>query len=319
MNSVNDVLKWVQEDLDLYLKDNSENSLFQPIHYLLKIGGKRMRPALVILTNEMLGGNVNDARPAALAIEVFHNFTLMHDDIMDQAPLRRGKPTVHEKFNTNKAILSGDAMLIEAYKILTSTTTPHLKKLIHIFNETALGVCLGQEYDMAFETRSDVTIEEYIEMIRLKTAVLLGGAMEMGGVIANASEEDSQHLNYIGQHLGIAFQLRDDYLDAFGNPETFGKQVGGDILANKKTMLYLDMMHHIQHHEKEELLAWPSGEEKIQRFKEAMIQSGAVQRTLDKINFYSNSALNHLDLIHAEGPRKLILRELILNLLDRQA
>ncbi len=213
--------------------------LYDPIRYILSLGGKRMRPALVLLANQLMDGDANKALPAALAVEVFHNFTLLHDDIMDEAPLRRNRPTVHEKWNNNIAILSGDTMMVQAYQLLTQCPPEHLPALMQIFNATAIEVCEGQQYDMNFETMSNVLLDDYLEMIRLKTAVLLGCSLKMGAVLANASPEDADHLYHFGENIGLAFQLQDDILDVYADQQKFGKQVGGDIIANKKTYLML--------------------------------------------------------------------------------
>src|ERR1700744_4042413 len=213
--------------------------LYEPITYILSLGGKRMRPALLLMACELFGGDVNKALKPAMAIEVFHNFTLMHDDIMDNAPIRRGKITVHERWNKNVAILSGDVMLIEGYKLMMQVDNSILRQVMDIFNETAVGVCEGQQLDMEFETRDVVDINEYINMIRLKTAVVLGGALKIGALIGGASTEDASLLSEFGVHLGVAFQLQDDILDVYGDPEKFGKQVGGDIISNKKTYLLI--------------------------------------------------------------------------------
>lgn len=222
-----------------YSESLPDNPLHQPIRYILSLGGKRIRPALVLLSGKAFGADEGQLIRAALAVEIFHNFSLVHDDIMDKAPLRRGKTTVHEKWDSNAAILSGDAMLIEAYKQLSLCGHDHLKEILDLFNTTSLEVCEGQQLDMDFENRTNVSVGEYIEMIRLKTAVLLGCSLQMGALLGNASNPDCQHIYNFGKLCGIAFQIQDDYLDAFGNPEDFGKQVGGDILSNKKTYLII--------------------------------------------------------------------------------
>jgi geranylgeranyl diphosphate synthase type II len=213
--------------------------LYEPIYYILSMGGKRMRPALLLMACDLFGGDVEKALPPALAIEVFHNFTLMHDDIMDNAPLRRGKVTVHEKWNQNAAILSGDVMLIEGYKLMMQVEDRLLRVILDIFNDTAVGVCEGQQLDMDFENRNDVKINEYIYMIRLKTAVVLGGALKIGSILGGADMKDAELIAEFGENLGLAFQLQDDILDVYGSPEKFGKQVGGDIISNKKTFLLI--------------------------------------------------------------------------------
>ena len=222
-----------------FTKQRQPESLYNPVNYILNLGGKRLRPVLTLMTADIFDADYNNALNAALSIEVFHNFSLIHDDIMDDAPLRRGQPTVHEKWDINTGILSGDAMLIIAYQLFETYEAETFQKLAKLFSKTALEVCEGQQYDMDFENRDDVTIAEYLKMIEYKTAVLVGAAMQMGAIVANASADDQQHIYNFGKNLGIAFQLQDDYLDAFGDPETFGKQVGGDIIENKKTYLYL--------------------------------------------------------------------------------
>src|SRR5690606_31980665 len=212
-------------------------SLYDPLHYILSLGGKRIRPILTLAAAQMFSDNYKAAMPQSIAIEMFHNFSLIHDDIMDKAPLRRGKTTVHKKWNTNTAILSGDLLLIKAYEQLAQCKPNYLPEILHVFNKTATQVCEGQQFDMDFETAQTVTVNNYLEMIRLKTAVLLGCSLQIGAIIGAANQNDAQNCYTFGENLGIAFQLMDDYLDAFGNPEKFGKQVGGDILANKKTYL----------------------------------------------------------------------------------
>jgi geranylgeranyl diphosphate synthase type II len=215
------------------------SNLYDPLRYFMQLGGKRMRPVLTFLGAELFGLQKEAVVNAALSVEVFHNFTLIHDDIMDEAPLRRAKETVHTKWNQNIAILSGDVLFVKAYQLLAKQDPKHLAELLHVFNRTAQEVCEGQQMDMDFESRSDVRIEEYVEMIRLKTSVLLGCALELGAIVAEANTEDRQHLYDFGQHLGIAFQIQDDILDLYADPEKFGKQVGGDVISNKKTLLNL--------------------------------------------------------------------------------
>ena len=219
--------------------DKAPVNLYSPVNYILSIGGKRMRPILTLMATDLFGGDSKDSLHAAMAVEVFHNFTLLHDDIMDDAPLRRGKQTVHEKWDVNTAILSGDVMMIKAYGFLMEYKGEVYRAVMEVFNQTAIEVCEGQQMDVDFETRSDVSLEEYVEMIKLKTSVLVACALKMGAVIAGASDKDADLIYDFGLNLGLAFQLQDDYLDAFGNPETFGKQVGGDIIENKKTYLYI--------------------------------------------------------------------------------
>lgn len=237
-----DILHY-QKDFLAYLatKDwtREPKNLYEPVDYILQLGGKRIRPILTLMAADIFSNDFKKALPAALAVEVFHNFTLVHDDIMDDAPLRRGKATVHEKWNINTGILSGDAMLILAYQYFENYEPIVFQKLAKLFSKTALEVCDGQQLDVDFETRNDVSIDEYINMIRLKTSVLVAAALKMGAIVAETEDTNADLIYDFGLNLGLAFQLQDDFLDTFGNPETFGKQVGGDIIENKKTYLYL--------------------------------------------------------------------------------
>jgi len=253
MNDLSYLQNLISTEVNKMSYPEHPGQLYEPISYILSLGGKRMRPALLLMACELFGGDVNKAIPPALAIEVFHNFTLMHDDIMDKAPLRRGKTTVHEKWNQNVAILSGDVMLIEGYKLMMQVENHLLRQVLDIFNETAVGVCEGQQIDMEFETQQNVRIDEYINMIRLKTAVVLGGALKIGALIGGASQKDADLLSNFGIQLGIAFQLQDDILDVYGDPEKFGKQVGGDIISNKKTYLLIKALELAQGDEADEL------------------------------------------------------------------
>jgi geranylgeranyl diphosphate synthase type II len=219
--------------------------LYEPIEYTLAAGGKRVRPQLAMIANQMFGGNDEDVLPAALALEVFHNFTLLHDDVMDKADVRRGRPTVHVKWNENTAILSGDQMLIEAYKLLSGVPTDKLPRVLQLFNKMATEICEGQQYDVDFESQEHVTIEEYLKMIRLKTSVLLANALQTGAYIAGADEQAQGDLYEFGINIGLAFQIQDDILDVWGDPKTFGKAVGGDISCNKKTFVYLEAMRRL--------------------------------------------------------------------------
>ena len=253
-----------------FLARYPDTELYAPVRYLMGLGGKRLRPVLVMAACEAWGGTKEQALPAALAVELFHNFTLMHDDIMDEAPLRRGHATVHEKWDDNLAILSGDALHVMACEALLEAPSGALPSLLRMYHRTALEVCEGQELDMAFETRDTVALEEYMEMIRLKTSVLLAAALDMGGGSAGADASTRQALYEFGLHVGLAFQLQDDYLDAFGNPENFGKQVGGDILADKKTFLLIRALEKAQGADLEALQAELGAK-----------QDGKVERVLD--------------------------------------
>lgn len=242
MNNLKSIAE-LQGFLNLALEKTSFQAepaqLYEPISYILSLGGKRLRPALVLMAADMYGYDLSKAVPQAIGIELFHNFTLMHDDIMDEAPLRRGKTTVHEKWNANVGILSGDALFVKAYQSIVKTEPHNLPALMELFNQTALEVCEGQQYDMNFETQENVSMGSYLQMIKFKTAVLLACALKTGGLIADASEDDQQHLYEFGIHIGLAFQLMDDILDVYGDQKDFGKQVAGDILCNKKTCLYI--------------------------------------------------------------------------------
>ena len=255
---------------DDFLKRYPDTELYAPVRYLMALGGKRLRPVLVMAASEACGGTKAQALPAALAVELFHNFTLMHDDIMDEAPLRRGQATVHEKWDDNLAILSGDALHVMACEALLEAPSGPLPSLLRMYHRTALEVCEGQELDMAFESRDEVALEEYMEMIRLKTSVLLAAALDMGGGSAGADEATREALYEFGLHVGLAFQLQDDFLDAFGNPENFGKQVGGDILADKKTFLLIRALEKAQGADREALEA-----------ELGQKQDGKVERVLD--------------------------------------
>ena len=230
--------------------------LYEPIEYTLATGGKRLRPTLALTAAAIFGGKEKEVLPAALALEVFHNFTLLHDDVMDRAEVRRGRPTVHVQWNDNTAILSGDQMLIEAYKLLSDVPADKLPQVLRWFNEMATGICEGQQYDVDFEHMSQVRIEDYMKMIELKTSVLLANALRTGGYIAGANEKEQEALYQYGLHIGLAFQIQDDILDVYGNPKTFGKAIGGDICCNKKTLLLLTAMETADAETKAELLQW---------------------------------------------------------------
>jgi geranylgeranyl diphosphate synthase type II len=237
-----------------YPKEPAE--LYEPMQYMMNLGGKRLRPALLLMGCDAFGGDIYQAINPAIAIEVFHNFTLMHDDIMDNAPLRRGKTTVHEKWNSSVGILSGDAMLVEGYKLMMQVNEQVLRPVLEIFNDTAIAVCEGQQLDMNFEQLKEVQLSAYINMIRLKTAVVLGGALKIGALIAGANQQDADLIYAFGEDLGIAFQLQDDILDVYGDPEKFGKQVGGDIISNKKTYLLIKALETADPEQLQELNYW---------------------------------------------------------------
>jgi len=297
--------------------------LYEPISYILSIGGKRMRPALLLLACDLFGGDVNKAIEPALAIEVFHNFTLMHDDIMDKAPLRRGKATVHEKWNANVAILSGDAMMVEANRMMMKVDDSILRKVLDVFNDTATGVCEGQQIDMSFEQRNDVSIEEYINMIRLKTAVLLGGTLKIGSIIGGADLTDAELINSFGVNLGIAFQLQDDILDVYGDPEKFGKQVGGDIISNKKTFLLIRALELAKDSQAQTLNHWLNATE-FDSIEKVKVITGIYndldirQHAEEAMQTYADKAFTALDAINLPEDHKQYLRDFADGLLVRE-
>ncbi len=302
------------ERLQTVVNKEEPSQLYDPIKYIIGLGGKRLRPTLTLLTADFFGGNVEKATHAALAVELFHNFSLIHDDIMDNAPLRRGKETVHEKWDVNTGILSGDAMLILAYRLFEAYEPPMFQELAKLFSKTAIEVCEGQQYDVDFEIRDDVTIAEYIRMIDYKTAVLVGAAMKMGAIVAEASQECQEGIYEFGRNLGIAFQLQDDYLDAFGDPKNFGKQVGGDIIANKKTFLYLKALEKSSASVSSSLrnlfsISPKDPSEKIQTVKKIYNDSGASQATLKEIEHYTEKANSVLETIALSNEKKEKLRE----------
>ena len=299
-------------------------NLYNPINYILGLGGKRLRPVLTLLTCDMLGGNSKEALDAALAIEIFHNFSLVHDDIMDDASLRRGMETVHEKWDLNTGILSGDAMMIIAYQCFENYEAPTFKKLAQLFSKTALEVCEGQQYDIDFETRTDVTIEEYLEMIKLKTSVLVAAAMNMGAIVANACDKDMQKIYDFGLHLGLAFQLQDDYLDTFGDVATFGKQIGGDILENKKTYLYLKAFENASEVEKKRLeelfkIEDRSDAAKVAEVTQLFLKTSADKETLTAIKKYTIMAFEDLNELSVSEENKNVLREFGKDLMQRKS
>ncbi len=237
MNSIANYIKQIESELSNFELPNSPENLYDPLRYFFELGGKRLRPALTLMTAENFGGQGKDALHAAMAVELFHNFSLIHDDIMDEAPVRRGKETVHTKWNNHIAILSGDVLFVKAYESLAKCDVKYLPELINLFNKTATEVCEGQQMDMDFETREIVSEQEYIEMIRLKTSVLLGCAIQFGGIVSDLDEKMQKALYDFGQYIGIAFQIKDDLLDLYGESEKIGKQIGGDVLSDKKTLL----------------------------------------------------------------------------------
>lgn len=300
--------------------------LYEPIRYLMALGGKRIRPVLSLLTYSLFKDDWQNAIQPSLSIEIFHNFTLMHDDIMDKAPLRRGKATVHEKWNDNIAILSGDVMLVKAYDYLNEAKNIDLSSFQYIlsrFNQTAAEVCEGQQYDMNFENLSRVSIDEYLEMIRLKTSVLVGFSMELGALLAGESKEMASHLYQIGELVGLGFQLKDDLLDVFGDPAKFGKQVGGDILANKKTYLLINALEQVEGELASQLTHWlevqnPIPSDKIAAVTQIYTLLGIRTQTENAIQYYFDQAFDRMSQLDISEERKLSLHNFMSGLVDRE-
>ena len=295
-------------------------SLYEPGDYFLAMGGKRVRPVCCLMGNELFDDIQASAWEAATAIELFHNFTLIHDDIMDQAPLRRGFETVHCQYGENTALLTGDVMLIRAYEYLNKIEIRFLHPILALFNQTATEVCEGQQLDMDFEKQESVTLEAYLSMIEKKTSVLLAASLTMGAIIGGAGERNQDLIYEFGRKLGLAFQVQDDYLDAFGDPEKFGKQVGGDILANKKTFLLIHSLENAKGEQREELLALLQSNpaDKVERVLSIYRQCGAADWALELKNRFFTEALGHLDEIAVLSPRKSSLKDLALYLVQRE-
>lgn len=322
MHSIQQYQEFVLEFLNAQQQEREPKNLYEPIQYILGLGGKKMRPVLTLMSAEIFDADYAKALPAALAVEVFHNFSLVHDDIMDDAPLRRGNITVHEKWNINTGILSGDAMLILAYQYFEQYEPFIFRELAKLFSKTALEVCEGQQWDVDFETRSDVTIPEYLKMIEYKTAVLVAAAMKMGAIVAETSAENGDLIYDFGLNLGLAFQLQDDYLDAFGNPATFGKQIGGDIIENKKTYLYLKAIEFASAEEKAKLLqlfsvSLEENATKIEEVKTIFNATGATKATQQAIQDYTLMAFATLDKMNISSEKKSMLRSFGENLMNR--
>jgi geranylgeranyl diphosphate synthase type II len=314
MFSFNDVLQKVEHEISQLRFSKSPNNLYAPIEYILSLGGKRIRPALTLIACNIYNDNIEPAIAPALCLEIFHNFTLLHDDLMDQADKRRNQPTVHKLWNENTAILSGDAMLIAAYRLIADSNPAHLKELLDLFTTTALDICGGQQYDMEFEARADVTEEEYLNMIRLKTAVLIACSLKMGAITGGASKEDAQHLYQYGLCIGMAFQLQDDLLDVYGDTHTFGKNIGGDILCDKKTFLLIHALTHAPAEQKEEMHRWFKQKNfdlsrKIETFRRIYDGLGLKDTTLSRIESFYDEALHNLKQLSAPVERLAVLKE----------
>jgi len=311
----------IEEGLLSLQLPSSPANLYDPIRYMLSIGGKRMRPVLLLMGAEMFGVGNQQALAPALGIEVFHNFTLLHDDIMDKAPLRRGKATIHEKWSPDIAILSGDTMFVKSCQLMMQVPSSVMPAVMSLFFKTAMEVCEGQQLDMDFQSMPVVSIDQYLNMIRLKTAVLLGGSLGVGALIGNASADDVQHLYDFGVNLGVAFQLQDDILDVYGDAEKFGKQVGGDILANKKTFLLLTALELADGDAEIELKHWlakDGGDDKVIAVTGIFNRLGILQHAQQKMDDLYREAMQHLDAIPVPQERKSMLRDLAMMLMQRE-
>ena len=323
MYSVAELTEKVTTALEQLPYDRQPQGLYAPIRYVLSLGGKRIRPVLMLMAYNMYREDVDRIMPVALGLEVYHNFTLLHDDLMDRADVRRGKPCVHKVWNDNTAILSGDNMLVMAYQMMSRCPSSALPSVISIFTETALQIDEGQQYDMEFEQRTDVTECEYLEMIRLKTSVLLACALQIGALLGGASEADAQALYAYGEKVGLAFQLQDDYLDVYGDFETFGKAIGGDILCNKKTFMLINALAHAPEHLRSELQGWLAATEydpaeKIEAVRHIYTQVGVDQMAKEQISFYIAQAEDALHALPIAEERKEILRQWTEQLLGRK-
>lgn len=320
--SLGELQQLIQKKIDGYCRVNGQNALFEPVNYLIQLPGKRMRPALCLMSANLFTDELDPIVYPAFALEVFHNFTLMHDDIMDKSPLRRGMPTVHEKWNTNTAILSGDAMMIQAYQLVIKTNTEYLPQLLPLFSQTALEVCEGQQLDMDFETMTRVSAQQYLEMIRLKTSVLVACAMQMGALLTGQDEQVQLQLYSIGLNLGLSFQLKDDYLDTFGEAAKVGKRIGNDIVAHKKTymMLRLHELHNAADGSIDDLYASKSSDDAlIARVQELYRTYGIDQEALQMIQSYHDKAVNDLEAIPCDPARKQVLLQLMHQLHQRES
>ena len=318
--------KQIQESFESYLQgldySRQPDELYAPIRYVLSLGGKRIRPTFLIMAYNMYADDIERVFTTAAGMEIFHNFTLLHDDLMDRADMRRGKATVHKKWNDNTAILSGDGMLVLAYRYLAESSADNLKKVLDLANETFTGIMEGQQYDMEFETRDDVREEEYIEMIRLKTSVLLAACVQMGAMLGGASDLDAKLLYEFGEKIGLAFQLQDDLLDVYGDPAVFGKKIGGDILCNKKTYLYINAYRLADDKQKNELDHWAvydgnDHDSKIAGVRAVYDAVGVKALSEKLINSLFDEAMIKLDKVSLSANRKALLREYAGSLLNR--
>jgi len=323
MKTADEILKMVNEFLDHLSYDRKPESLYEPIKYVLSMGGKRIRPTLMLLAYNLYKENPEDILMNACALETYHNYTLLHDDLMDNADMRRGHLTVHKKWNNNTAILSGDSMLVLAFQRMMQCDTKHLKDILDLFTVTALEIGEGQQYDMEFETRNDVKEEEYIEMIRLKTSVLLACALKIGAILADASAEDADNLYKFGEQIGLAFQLQDDYLDVYGDSKVFGKEIGGDITSNKKTYMLINAFNKANDAQRKELTRWVSARdfdrnEKVDAVTRLYNEIGIDQLAQDKIAYYFAESKKYLDAVNVPEEKKEELRKYAQKMMKRQ-
>ena len=322
MITANDILKKVNDCLGSLPYDRKPASLYEPVQYVLSLGGKRIRPVLMLLGYQLWREQPEDIIMPAIGLETYHNYTLLHDDLMDNADMRRGHETVHRRWDANKAILSGDSMLVLAYQRVAQVPKEKLQQVLDLFTVTALEIGEGQEYDMAFETRNDVTEDEYIEMIRLKTSVLLACALKMGAILADAPDEDVNRLYKVGEQLGLAFQLQDDLLDVYGDPKVFGKAIGGDIMSNKKTYMLINAYNRADDSQRAVLQRWldaknPDRKEKVAAVTRLYDEIGIRQLCETKINDYFDQARRTLDLVNVGDEHKQPLRQYMDEMLHR--
>ncbi len=323
MHTSDELLTEVNHFLDNLPYDRRPASLYEPIRYVLSMGGKRIRPILMLLAYQLYKDDPETILTQATALETYHNYTLLHDDLMDNADLRRGHETVHKRWNDNQAILSGDSMLVLAYERMAQCAEDKLSRVLGIFTRTALEIGEGQQYDIDFEARTDVKEEEYIEMIRLKTSVLLACALKIGGVLAGAPDEDVDNLYKFGEQIGLAFQLQDDYLDVYGDPKVFGKAIGGDITSNKKTYMLINAFNHANDSQRAELLRWATAKEFDRNEKVAAVtklynEIGVDKLTLNKIAFYFEESRKYLDAVGVPDDRRAVLRQFAEKMMSRK-
>lgn len=323
MKTADELLTQVNAFLDALPYERTPKSLYEPIRYVLSMGGKRIRPVLMLLGYNLYKEDTDKILMNAIALETYHNYTLLHDDLMDQADLRRGHETVHKKWDSNTAILSGDSMLVLAYERMAQCDSRHLADVLSLFTTTALEIGEGQQYDMEFETRDDVREEEYIEMIRLKTSVLLACALKIGAILADASAEDADNLYKFGEQIGLAFQLQDDYLDVYGDSKVFGKKIGGDITSNKKTFMLINAFSHANEAQRQELEKWVNAksfdrEEKIAAVTRLYNEIGIDKMAQAKIAYYFEQSKKNLDAVQVPAERKEELQKYAQRMMKRK-